>query len=414
MKPWSILGAVLCAAMNLVAVFAATAPSPAAPPLVLISMDGFRWDYIALHPDETPHLRQLMREGVYARELIPVFPSNTFPNHYAIVTGLYPSAHGIINNRMYDAGLDAVFVSSDPASVGDARWWRGEPIWVTAVKQGRKSACLFWIGSEAAIDGIRPTFWKRFDPKLPFAPRLEELVGWFTLPADQRPSVATFYLEETNSAGHHYGPDSPELVATVKQLDAYIGEIRARLSAAGVQANYVVVSDHGMTSCDNDRVVTLDDYIDLATVQVDFDDSVVGLRPIAGTDVAALLRALENIPPAHAKAYRAEDLPAHFHVDARNPRVPPVWIVAAEGWRVMQRSLVDRVKGRFVKGQHGYDPALRSMHGILLAAGPSFRSGGQVVETVENIHIYNLLCAALQLKPAPNQGDDRLVRAMLK
>jgi predicted AlkP superfamily pyrophosphatase or phosphodiesterase len=128
-------------------------------PLILISLDGFRWDYCALHPDETPNLRRLAREGVAARALIPVFPSNTFPNHYSIVTGLYPSHHGIINNDMFDSRLGEFFHYKSPAAVHDPRWWGGEPIWVTAVKQGRKSASLYWVGSEAEIEGTRPTFW---------------------------------------------------------------------------------------------------------------------------------------------------------------------------------------------------------------------------------------------------------------
>lgn len=395
--------------------FAAAAPtSQQPPPLVLISMDGFRWDYLQRHPEQAPTLRALMREGVYAQGLIPVYPSNTFPNHYAIVTGLYPSSHGIINNRLTDPSLGEEFVSSDPRDAGDSRWWRGEPIWVTAIKQGRKAGCLFWIGSEAEIEGVRPTYWRRFDPKLPFSPRLEELVGWFTRPAPERPAVATFYFEETNSAGHRHGPDSPELAATVGLLDAQLGELRARLRAAGVEANYVIVSDHGMVACDAERVLWLDDYLDLAMVNVDFDDTSVGLRPAGGTDVSTLLQALQKLPVHAAKAYRAKDLPAHLHVDPKNPRVPPVWIMAAEGWRIMRRSAPALAAANTVKGQHGYDPALPSMHGILIAAGPSFKSAGQVIGPVENVHIYNLLCAALQLKPAPNDGDDRLLRAMLK
>ncbi|MSU51795.1 MAG: alkaline phosphatase family protein [Opitutaceae bacterium] len=381
------------------------------PPLLLISLDGFRWDYCALHPDETPHLRRLMREGVSARALIPAYPTNTFPNHYSIVTGLYPSHHGIINNHLYDPRLGEFFHYNRPGGVGNSRWWGGEPIWVTAIKQGRKSASSFWVGTEAEIGGVRPTFWKPYDYTIPFKLRLDELSGWLLLPAGQRPAIITFYFEETNSAGHKFGPDSPELAAAVKLLDGQIGMIQDRLRAEGQSVNLVIVSDHGMTNCGADRVILLDDYVDLNTVQVDFDGTVVGMRPLAGSSTSSLLRAFATLP--HAKAYRVEDLPARFRASA-NPRNPPVWIVPEEGWGITRRARFETVRNRFLKGQHGYDNGFASMQGILIAHGPSFKTGGVVVDHVENIHLYNLMCAALHLTPAPNDGDDRLIRAMLR
>ena len=389
-------------------------PSGPPPPLLLISLDGFRWDYCALHPAETPHLRKLMREGVSARGLIPVFPSNTFPNHYSIVTGLYPSHHGIINNHCFDPSLGTYFHSNRGDSNHDNRWWGGEPIWITAVKHGRKSACAFWPGSEVQIEGVRPTFWKSFDYKIPFQTRLDELAGWMKLPAEQRPAVVTFYLEEANSAGHNFGPDSPELAATVQLLDGKVGAILERLRAENVALNVVVVSDHGMTPCSPDRVLVLEDYLDVHSVQVDFDETSVGLRPLAGTSIDSLMGALSKLPE-QAKAYRAGDLPPRLHIDPRNPRVPPIWIVPAEGWHVVAtHAKLDGQRGKFLKGQHGYDPSLESMRGILIANGPSFMANGSVIAPVENVQIYNLLCAALALKPAPNDGDNRLVRAFLR
>ena len=383
-------------------------------PLLLLSLDGFRWDYCALHPAETPHLRRLIREGVTARSLIPVFPTNTFPNHYSIVTGLYPSHHGIINNTFFDPTLGSIFRYNQSASARDPRWWGGEPIWITAVKQGRASACSFWPGSETAVGGLRATYWKPYDyDGTSFGKRLDELVAWLRLPAAQRPAVVTFYLEETNTAGHRHGPDSPQLIAAIKLLDARVGALSDRLRAEGIAPNLVIVSDHGMTSCDADRVLILDDYLDLATVQIDFEETCAGLRPLAGNDVATMMRALANIPPAQAKAYHSAELPARFHVAAANPRVPPVWIVPAEGWHVVRRSLYNKALTNFLKGQHGYDPGFASMHGLFIAHGPAFKSG-VVVDAVENIHIYNLLCAALALSPAPNDGDDRLVIAALR
>ena len=412
MKPLSRLFAVQLMAALLLGLLTGCATSPgvkSAPPLILISMDAFRWDYFTKYPEETPNLRQLMREGSSARALIPVYPSNTFPNHYSIATGLYPAHHGIINNEMFDPATKSVFHYNRPTSVHESQWWGGEPIWVTAIKQGRPSAASFWVGSEAAIEGVYPTFWKRYDYTIPFEKRLNELAGWLNLPSDQQPAVICFYLEETNSAGHKYGPDSKEVAAAVKLLDGRIGAIRDRLKAEGKTANLVIVSDHGMTSISKDRVILLDDYLDLSSVQVDFFGPATGLRPLEGS-AESIVRALSALP--HAKAYLTQDLPARFHLTG-NGRIPPVWIMSDEGWETDTRRHFAAVRDKFMHGDHGFDPALETMRGILIASGPSFNSG-VVIDPVENIHIYNLLCAALQLTPAPNDGDDRLVRAFLR
>lgn len=395
----------------LLAIKAAEPSASTHAPVLLISMDGFRWDYMAQHPNETVHLRALAAAGVKAEGLIPVFPSNTFPNHYAIVTGLYPSHNGMLNNRMFDAAMGEAFVYNQPRFAHDSRWWGGEPIWITAVKQGRKSACSFWAGSEAQIQGAFASYWKPYNYTVPFESRLAELIDWLKLPAPQRPSVIAFYLEETNSVGHAYGPDSPEIAATLKLLDDHIAAIQSRLAAEHIEVNWVIVSDHGMTPCSVAHVVILDDFVPLTSVQVDFEETVCGLRPTPKSDVPQLLRALEHMP--HAKVYRAEDLPARLHIDPHNPRTPPIWILPDEGWHVEREALYNATKPIFPKGQHGYDPALPSMHGIFIASGPAFRQGVTIPE-FENVHIYNLLCAAADLKPAPNDGDDRLVKAAMR
>jgi len=379
-------------------------------PLLLISLDGFRWDYCERHPEASPTLRRLKAEGASARGLIPVFPSNTFPNHYSIVTGLRPAHHGIVNNNFFDPAAGRFFHSKQPACNHEERWWGGEPIWITAVRQGRPSACNFWPGSEAELRGLRPTFWKPYDYSIPFEQRLEELVGWLKLPVRQRPAVVTFYLEETNSVGHTYGPESPELVASIKLLDSRVEAILARAEAEHILLNLVIVSDHGMTPLSVEHAVILDDYLDLATVQVDFDGPVAGLRPIDG-NIEALMQKLAKLPH-QAKAFRKEDLPPYLAITG-NPRQPPVWILADEGWHVEPRSQFNAMRDHYMKGEHGYDPSLTSMQGILIVHGPAFKSGGAVIDPVENIHIYNLLCAVTGLEAGPNDGDDRLVRAFM-
>lgn len=392
---------------------AAGPAGPASPPapLLLISLDAFRWDYCDKYPAETPNLRRLKEEGASARGLVPVFPSNTFPNHYSIVTGLRPSHHGIVNNHFFDPSSGRFFHYNQPSSARDGTWWGGEPVWITAVRQGRIAACSFWPGSEAAIGGVRPTFWKPFDYSILFEQRLDELLGWLKLPVRERPAVITFYLEEANTVGHNAGPDSPELAATIKLLDARIGEILKRAAAERIALNLVIVSDHGMTALSRERVVKLDDYLSLDSVQIDFDGPVVGLRPLDG-DVSALMQRLSKLPPT-AHAYRKEDIPAHLCV-RENPRLPPVWILPDLGWHVVRASWFNAKKDNYMKGEHGYDPALSDMHGILIVNGPAFRDDGRVIEPIENIHVYNLLCAATGLRPASNDGDDRLVRALLR
>lgn len=385
------------------------AASPA--PVLLISLDGFRWDYCEKYPAETPNLRRIKREGASARSLIPVFPSNTFPNHYSIATGLRPTRHGIVNNRMFDEKSGRFFHYNQPASARDGSWWGGEPVWITAVREGRVSACSFWPGSEAEIGGRRATFWKPYDYSIPFQKRLDELVSWLKLPERGRPSVITFYFEETNAAGHNAGPDSPEIAAAIKLLDAHVGELMARAASEQVELNLVIVSDHGMTELSTARVVKLDDYLDLATVQIDFDGPVMGLRPLDG-DVSGLMQKLAKLPP-QARAFRKEDLSSHLHV-GENPRYPPVWILPDLGWHVVRASAFNAKKNNYMKGEHGYDPVQPDMHGILIVHGPAFQNDGRIIPDTENIHIYNLLCAAAGLQPVANDGDGRLVRTLMR
>ena len=393
------------------AITLSAARNAAPPPLILISIDGFRWDYCELHPAETPTLRELKKQGVSARGLIPVFPSNTFPNHYTIVTGLYPAHHGIINNRMFDPTTGEFFLYNTPKSAREPQWWGGEPIWITAVKQGRISACSYWPGSEAEIAGQRPTYSKPFDYFDHSADeRIATVLDWFNRPPTQRPHVVTFYIEETNAVGHNYGPDSSEIGAELKRIDDHIAALRSRLVEQGIEANYFIVSDHGMTRTTPEQLLLLDDYIDLATVQIDDTGSNLLLRPRDG-DVAALEEKLRKIP--HGRIYRATNFPARFHLRG-HPRIPPLWVVFEEGWRIDTRAAAQRPRkgGLPLRGDHGYDPAFPTMHGLFIASGPSFRRGVVLPET-ENIHVYNLLCAAADLRPAPNDGDDRLVQAAM-
>ena len=385
-------------------------PLPAGP-LILISIDGFRWDYLEKY--DSPHLRELARDGVHAKKLISCFPSLTFPNHYTLVTGLRPEHHGIVANTFFDPALQAKFVSKSHESSIDPRWWAGgEPVWITAEKQGVRSGCFFWPGSEAENHGLRPAFFKAFDKSLNCTERVDGLLAWLDLPPDQRPRCCTLYFDIVDSKGHLFGPDAPETAAAVKEVDEAIGRLLTGLDRRGLsqQSNLVIVSDHGMEPISPDRLIFLDDYVDLKSVDIDFTGPNAGLRPKTGT--AEELAAKFQGRHPQLSAWLRSEVPESLHYRA-SERIAPVVLSAAPGWFIISRDFFHLKQLVLERGAHGYDPASPNMGALFIAHGPAFKQG-QEIEAVENIHVYNLLCAVLGLKPAPNDGDDRLVRAALR
>jgi predicted AlkP superfamily pyrophosphatase or phosphodiesterase len=375
------------------------------PILVLVSFDGWRWDYIDRFP--TPNLHALAARGARAERLIPSFPTLTFPNHYTIVTGLYPARHGIIANTFRDPAMPAWFTMAS-ATARDPVWWRGEPIWVTAIKQGRRAAAMFWPGTEAPIAGVRPTFWRPYDRSVLSPSRVDHVLEWLSLPEGERPSLVTMYFDEVDSAAHDFGIDSPELTTAAAHLDAALGQLIAGLARVGLgdRTTVVVVSDHGMTPLSPDRVILLDDYIDVDSVHLVDIDAFLALAPRNG-DVDALYARLHGKHPSLA-IYRRDQLPSRLHYRG-SARIEPIIGIPSEGWTVTTRA---RLAERHF-ATHGYDPRDRSMSALFVAAGPQVRAG-IVVAPFENVNIYDFLCRVLELKPAKNDGNDALRRQLLR
>ncbi|QXD16548.1 ectonucleotide pyrophosphatase/phosphodiesterase [Rhodocaloribacter litoris] len=388
------------------------AERPQPPALLLISLDGFRYDYLERY--DAPTLRRLAREGVHAADGMQVaFPTKTFPNHYTTVTGLYPEHHGIVANNMYDPAMDAWFSLSNREAVEDARWWGGEPLWVTAEKQGLRSATYFWPGSEAAIRGVRPTYWKRYDSRVPGPERVDTVLAWLDLPAGRRPAFITLYFSDVDGAGHRYGPDAPETAEAVARVDGYLARLVAGLEARDLydRVNLIVLSDHGMTATGPERVIALDDYIDPDDLTIVDRDPVLMARPKAGR-FEAVYAALKDAHP-HLHVYRREETPARWHFRA-HPRIPDLIAVADEGWRIVtERARAEADPDRLRGGSHGYDNALPSMHALFVAHGPAFRQG-LTVAPFENVHLYALMAHVLGLRPAPNDGTLDAVRHLLR
>jgi predicted AlkP superfamily pyrophosphatase or phosphodiesterase len=376
--------------------------------VVLISLDGFRWDYI--NRPEAKNLRALAAHGVRAERLVPSFPSLTFPNHYTIVTGLYPEHHGIVSNAMVDPVLGR-FASGDNPAVRDARWWGGEPIWVTAERQHERAAPYAWPGAEAPIGGVRPTWWEKYDVNASRADRVRKVLSLLALPADSAPRFITEYFSEVDHQGHVAGPDSPQLDTAIAQLDSAVGAIVDGITRLGLwnRVDLIVLADHGMAAMSMSRFIVLDDYVSLDSLEIIEGGPVEEIVPKPGHE-RYVYDHLHGANP-HLAVYRKGELPARFHYND-NPRITPIVAIADEGWATTTRSRLLAKVGPF-GGNHGYDNQLLSMGALFVASGPAFKSG-VVVPPFQNIHVYDLIAHLLGLRPAPNDGSLDSTRVLLK
>lgn len=406
-----------CAALLLGLLASSCTTSPPAPggdgPLILISIDGFRWDYLQRYA--APTLQQLAATGAHLRSLTPSYPTKTFPNHYTLVTGLRPARHGIVGNWFHDSATGENFGMKIAESNSTERWWLGEPVWITAEKQGVKSACYFWPGSEVAHKGLRPTRWLPFDDKIPSADRVDGLLGWLDAPAAQRPRLLTLYFSAVDTAGHELGPDDPGMQRAITEVDQAIARLLAGLATRGLRerTNLVIVSDHGMSPISPERVIFLEDLVDPATVEVEVTGTYAGLRPKPGTRSAAeLAAAIRAKAPPQLKVYERGHLPERFHFDG-SPRIPAVMLVTDDQWCIERKAGWPAFAAHYKKGNHGWDNATPNMGALFIAQGPAFRTGVEL-PPMDNIHVYNVVCRVLGLKPAPNDGDDRLARAVIR
>jgi predicted AlkP superfamily pyrophosphatase or phosphodiesterase len=387
------------------------------PTLILISIDGFRFDYLAKY--QPPNLTALARGGVRAKWMTPVYPSLTFPNHYTIATGLYPEDNGIVANDIYDPDFKATFSMSDMRAVQDGRWWGGEPIWVTAEKQGQRTGCFFFPGTETEIDGVRPTYWEHYDEKISNSSRADAVLSWLDLQAPRRPHFVTLYFSDVDTAGHHFSPYSPEVKRAIARVDRAIGRLVNGLKARGIfdQTNIIIVSDHGMAPVRPNDVVFLDQYFQTKKAErVIWGGELTQIFPKPGEE-SAVDSELSNGKMKHAHCYLKQDIPARFHYQ-NNRRIAPIICMADEGWRIfrLQKYLDERQAGKIpahLIGAHGYDNSLPTMRATFIARGPAFKSG-VVVEPFDNVNVYDIMATVLGLRPARSEGNMRVVRGLLR
>ena len=395
---------------------AVAAPSSRPTPLLLISIDAYRYDYI--ERGLSPTLAMLARTGVQAASMQPSFPSLTFPNHYTIVTGLRPDHHGIVHNDMVDPQLGE-FSLDNRRAVRDGRWWaEATPIWETADRHGLRTATMFWPGSEANIHGRYPDEWQPFDMSMPADQRVDQILAWLDLPADQRPSFLTLYFDKVDHYGHLDGPDSPQLNEALRRTDAAMARLVRGLKQRGLfeRMNIIVLADHGMASVPLANSILIDRLIPLDQLQTVSTGVLAGFNPKdrsarARAEFATIEHRLEQ-PQPHMKCWDKTRVPPRFAY-GHNPRVPQLLCLANVGWRITTTWKLAHHKKPISLGEHGYDNADPRMQAVFVAHGPAFRVGVKV-PAFPNVDVYPLMAHLLRLPPLPNDGDFDAVKDMLK
>lgn len=390
--------------------------------LILVSIDGFRPEY--LDRGLTPTLRWLANHGVMADSMLPQFPSLTFPNHYAIATGRLPIHNGIVHNRFFDPLLGKTFNYGDREEAASSYWWLEEPIWNTVQRHNRKSACMFWPGSEAIIGGSSPTYSIRYNAEIPSKNRVDQVIHWMTLPADQRPHFSTLYFSLVDTAGHKYGPDSPEVDEALVQVDRVIAYLIKRLKALKLfnRLNLIVLSDHGMVQTrGEDAPIMLESLLDISQVRWFQPGVVATIIPERMDDILSfylVLKAKSEEPDSQFEIYLREDLPSELNY-TNSLRIPPIVLIAKPGFYFSSQEHIERKGNVILRGQHGY-PVTRDnkdIHAIFIAHGPkfpqytqSFNNRKARLSPFGNLELFELFLYTLGLPRERRDGTGSLVK----
>ncbi len=375
------------------------------PYVILISFDGFRWDYC--NRGITPNIEQLIEIGVKASSLQPVFPTKTFPNHYSIVTGLYPENHGIIFNEFHDPYTNRDYKTWDTTEVRDARWYRGEVIWETLKFEGIKSASYFWPGSGVNDKLRQPDYVYHYIADDPPINKVNAAIKWLELPYAIRPHLLTLYFSQTDHSGHNFGPDSEGNNLVIASLDSSIGFLLSELETISMRdsVNIILVSDHGMTNVSMDKTINIEEFLTGYNCSYSNYGPVMMIEPARNEieEVYEILKKNEN----HFTVYRKGNIPEYLHFQ-NNPFISKLILIADLGWSVIVNGNLKWLKPENFNGNHGYDNTELDMHGIFIASGPVFKNNFST-GTLNCLDVYPLLCKIFNVTSNANI-DGRLDR----
>ena len=400
-----------------------------APTTILVSLDGFRADFLSR--GLTPTLNSFISEGISPKYMSPSFPSLTFPNHWSIVTGLYPESHGIVGNTFWDPALGEEFYYTDTARSMQPKWWTStgaEPLWSTCEQQGVRSAVHMWPGSEAGI-APEPQTVDKFNHSEVLTRKVSRVLSFLdrpsehdsennVIPSEARPQFIAMYVPNVDNHGHKYGPNSTQIRSTIQNVDTMLSDLFSGLSVRNLTdiVNIIVLSDHGMATTATSRLIQLDGLVDPDLIEHIDGWPLYGLRPRSDVDISTLHANLKAAADADGnfKVYLRTEMPARWHF-SMSDRIAPIWIIPDPGWAVVRKTEFDVLEaqdlGRIYKprGLHGYDNEHPLMRAIFIARGPAFpHEGNSRVEVFQNIEVYNIVCDSLDVEPKPNNGTLRL------
>ncbi|NXD15207.1 ENPP5 phosphodiesterase, partial [Nothocercus nigrocapillus] len=370
--------------------------------VLLVSFDGFRWDYIYRVP--TPNFHYAMKNGVHVKQVTNVFITKTYPNHYTMVTGLYAESHGVVANEMYDPTLNETFSMNRMEIYNSKFWEEASPIWVTNQMEGHKSGAAMWPGTDVKIHGFLPTHYMPYNESVSFEDRVARLIDWFT--SEEPINLGLLYWEQPDEMGHILGPENPLMGPVISDIDKKLGYLISELKKAKLWdvINVIITSDHGMSQSSSKRLIELDQYVDRELYKVIDYSPAVAILPKEGK-LDEVYEALVNAHP-NMTVYKKEQIPDRLHYK-HNSKIQPVLALADKGWEIVHNK-----SDHFLLGNHGYDNTLPEMHPIFLAFGPAFRTNA-TKEVMNATDLYPLMCHLLGITPLPNNGSFHDVKDIL-
>lgn len=380
------------------------------PVVIMISIDGFRNDYLEMY--QPPTLLKWAKNGVRANGLIPSFPTLTFPNHYTLVTGLRPGHHGIVGNKFYDEKRKQTYALGDLESVNDGSWYRGSPIWALAEKQGLLSATCYWVGSEAKIGGVDPTYYKVYDDYAPSAQRIAWTEEWLSLPENRKPHFIGLYFSKVDTAGHKFGPQSEEVKTAILDVDKHLAHLDQYIQNQKLDVQIIVVSDHGMKMIE--KTADISSLLVKHKIKANGRGPVVMLYAEDKADVKSLYKDAKKLKGPF-KVYKADQLPKRWALDDKDRRGDVVVVGDLGTYINFKDPATGKDYSHNTKAGHGWDTQnTQELNGVFIATGSMFKKGKEI-SAFDNIHVYPLVLNILNLKPdGPVDGQFKILQSILK